>query len=256
MTFEALEQKNKENKMANNVIVNNIDHKDLKIIADRGAEYGDNIWYGFTFPMEFRSVQGHYPIFFRKDPDTGRFLSMALFGFKSNENLFLNGNTWDASYVPVSIQRQPFMISTKTVNDGGVEKEERMLTVDLEHPRVSKEKGEPLFLELGGNTPYLERMAGMMESIHHGMTDSANFTAFLAEHDLLEPFTLDIQLNDGSKHQMIGFYAINEDKLNALPDETIVKLQKSGYLQAIYMAIASQSNIPALIARKNKLMGL
>ena len=72
----------------NNVMLNSIEHKDLKVITEHSAHYGDNIWYSLTFPVEFRSVQAHYPIFFQKDPQTGRFFSVALFGFKDKENLF------------------------------------------------------------------------------------------------------------------------------------------------------------------------
>ena len=55
---------------------------------------------------------------------------------------------------------------------------------------------------------------------------------------------------------MAGFYIICEDKLNELDSETLGTLHARGYLQAIYMAIASQSNIRALLIRKNNQLGL
>ena len=75
--------------MANHALVNPIDHKDIKIITNRSEKYGDNIWYALTFPREFRSAQAHYPIFFSKNPNTGKFMSVALFGFQEHENLYL-----------------------------------------------------------------------------------------------------------------------------------------------------------------------
>ena len=56
--------------MANNVLLNSIDHQDLKVLTERSKAYGDNVWYTQTFPQEFRSVQAYYPIFFNKDPNT------------------------------------------------------------------------------------------------------------------------------------------------------------------------------------------
>ena len=64
--------------------------------------------------------------------------------------------------------------------------------------------------------------------------------------------TLDITLNDGSKHQLIGFYTINEDVLNNLTPDSIVQLHNAGYLQAVYLILASQVHFNDLVALKNK----
>jgi len=71
--------------------------------------------------------------------------------------------------------------------------------------------------------------------------------------DLLESFVLDAQLSDGSEHRLAGFYIINEDVLAELEAEQLDLLNKRGYLEAIYMAVASMSNLPALLERKNEL---
>jgi hypothetical protein len=126
----------------------------------------------------------------------------------------------------------------------------------MDHPKVNQEQGEALFLEFGGNTPYLDSCADMLETMHHGILDSNIFINLLIEHELLEPFSLDIELNDKTKHQMVGFYIINEEKLSELDSETLATFHAKGYLQAIYMAIASQSNIRGLINRKNKQLDL
>jgi hypothetical protein len=242
--------------MANNVLLNSIDHKDVKVVTERSQKYGDNVWYSLTFPAEFRSVQAYYPIFFNKDANTGQFFAVALFGFQDQENLFLTDNSWEAPYLPLSIARQPFLIGLQKTNEDGEDKEQRVLHIDMDHPRVNQEHGEALFLEFGGNTPYLDTVADMLEAIHHGIVDSKIFIDLLIEHELLEPFTLDLELNDHSKHQMVGFYTISEEKLSELNSETLATLHARGYLQAIYMAIASQSNIRGLLNRKNRKLGL
>jgi hypothetical protein len=78
----------------------------------------------------------------------------------------------------------------------------------------------------------------------------------LIEYELLESFTLEIELNDKSQNQMVGFYIISEDKVSELSGERLAILHAKGYLQAIYMAIASQSNIRGLLNRKNTQLGL
>ncbi|WP_445773337.1 SapC family protein [Shewanella sp.] len=237
--------------MSQHVLLNSIDHKDLKVNTRRSAALGDNLWYSVTFPQEFRSIQAHYPIFFHKDAATGQFYSVALFGFAQNENLFLSDAGWNATYVPLTVRRQPFLIGQQTVREDGVERLQRVIHIDLDHPRVSQTEGEALFLPYGGNTPLLDEVGEMLEVIHHGLIDSQRFIETLIEYQLLESFTLDIELDNGKKHQMIGFYTINENTLAELSAEALAQLHQQGYLQAIYMALASQSNIRDLLNLKN-----
>jgi hypothetical protein len=63
---------------------------------------------------------------------------------------------------------------------------------------------------------------------------------------------LDIELNDGSQNRLAGFYTINEERLAALTARPAGRLHEAGYLQAIYMAVASLSQFRVLIDRKNR----
>jgi hypothetical protein len=85
------------------------------------------------------------------------------------------------------------------------------------------------------------------------MRTTRPFFATLEDLNLLESFVLDAQLSDGSEHRLAGFYTINEDVLAELEGEQLEMLNKRGYLEAIYMAIASMTNLPALLERKNQL---
>ena len=96
--------------MSRFALVNNVEHKNTKIITRRDEQYGDRMMSTMTFPIEFRNIQSSYPIFFQKDAETGQFFSIALLGFEKGENLFLTERGWEASYVPMSILRQPFMV--------------------------------------------------------------------------------------------------------------------------------------------------
>ena len=96
--------------MARYELLNNVDHGDLRIIIDRSAEFGDNLWYSLTFPSEFRNVQRHYPVFFTRDPDSGEYQAVAMFGVEEGENLFLDEQGWKAGYIPLNILRAPFLV--------------------------------------------------------------------------------------------------------------------------------------------------
>ena len=240
--------------MANHVLLNNVEHKDLRIITTRSAEFGDRVMSALTFPDEFRSVQAHYPIFFGKSSDTGGFQPLAMFGFEKDENLFLTGDGWDATYVPLSIERQPFLIGFQQRTDVGGVSRQMVIHVDMDHPRISQEEGERVFLEHGGYTDYLNRMNDALFTIHEGYERNKGFVQALLDHDLLESFTLDVELNDGSKHRLAGFYTINEEKLGELDADVLAKLSNGGFLLPIYMVVASMSNIRELIRRRNALV--
>jgi len=239
--------------MAKFELLNNVDHQDLKVIIDRSAAFGDNVWYSVTFPAEFRNLQRHYPIFFIKHPDSGEFQAVAMFGVEEGENLFLDENGWNASYIPLNVMRQPFLIGFQEREQNGGTQREPVITVDMDHPRVNTEHGEPVFLEHGGNSEYLERVNSILHLLYEGMGRSKPFLDTLVKLDLLESFVLDVQLDDGSEHRLAGFYTINEDVLKELQGEQLEMLNRKGYLEAIYMAIASMTNIPALLEKKNQL---
>ena len=239
--------------MANFQLLNNVDHKGLKVIIDRSAELGDNVWYAVTFPSEFRNLQRHYPVFFVKNPDDGEFQAVAMFGVEEGENLFLDENGWNASYIPLNIMRQPFLIGFQQQERDGQTTREPVVSVDMESPRVNTEQGEPVFLEHGGNSEYLERVNSILNAVFVGMRSSGHFFATLSDLNLIESFVLDAQLYDGTEHRLAGFYTINEDELAELDGEHLEMLNRKGYLEAIYMVIASMTNLPILLERKNQM---
>lgn len=231
--------------MSNTVLLNNVDHKDLRVIAKRGAEYGDGVMFAVTFPSEFRSLQAHYPIVFHKSPDGATFAPIALLGLQDGQNLFLGPEGWHAAYVPLAIERQPFLIGTAG--------EELMIHIDLDSARVSRTEGEPVFLPHGGTTEFLERMNSVLLAIHQGLQSTPAFIAALLEHGLLESFVFDIELADGSQNRLAGFYTINEERLAELGGSALEQLHKGGHLQAIYMALASLSNLRVLVELRSRL---
>jgi len=235
--------------MTNHVILNNVDHHDLRVIRDRSAELGDDVMCAQLLPQEFRDAQNDYPIFFHKDPATGKYLPYAMFGLEQNENLFLDGNTWNAAYIPFLVERGPFSIGLqqKSNNERGL-----IISIDLDNPRVSRSKGEALFLTHGGNSEYVERISYILHAVHEGVAETEVFVQNLLKYDLLEPFSLEMDLNTGSKHKLEGFHTINEERLQKLDAEALADLSGKFFLAAAYMVVASLSNIRKLIAKKNQ----
>jgi hypothetical protein len=231
--------------MTNPVLLNNVDHKHLRVRTGFGPGLGDQQMFAPTFPAEFRELQAFYPIVFRKTDDGTHFEPVALLGFQEGENLFLTDAGWDSPTVPLTVARQPFLI--------GIDGDELMVHVDLDSPRCSEQEGEPVFLPHGGTTEFLESVNSTLLTIHQGLQATPLFMSALVSLDLLESFVLDVELDDGTQGRLAGFYAIHEERLARLDAATLGELHRAGYLQAIFMAVASLSNFRALIERKNRL---
>ncbi len=229
--------------MTRYVLLNNIDHRDLRVDPRRGEAFGDGAMFALAVPSEFRNLQAHYPIVFQRAQDGGC-RPVALLGLRQGENLFLAGDRWDAHYIPLAMDRLPFAI--------GAEGGQPMVHIDLDHPRVLSGQGEALFREHGGTTGYLERVNSVLRALHDGLGVVPSFVALLDELQLLEPFVLDIELDDGTRHSLSGFQTIQEERLGMLDGASLQRLMQAGFLEPIYMAMASLSNFRALIERMNR----
>jgi hypothetical protein len=233
--------------MSSHQILNYADHADLRVHTEAGAQFGDNAMACITGPAEFRLVQAHFPIVFRRDIESGQFSALALFGFENGENLFLEGGRWDARYRPLALAIQPFLIGRPA--SGG---DEAQVHVDMAHPRISTTgEGMRLFEDDGRPSPYLEAMAEKLGDLDHAYRQCPEFFNALDRYGLLEPFMLDVTLDDGSRNSLVGFHTIDEGRLAALDATALGALHRDGHLMPLYMVLASISRFSELVARKN-----
>ena len=238
--------------MKNIQLLNSVTHKNTRVITRKGKELGDSVMLVDTFPQDFRFLQTDYTILFQKNPDTGLFNAVALLGFEQGENLFLNEQGWDASYIPLMVQRQPFHIGIQSGPTGKNDDKMRVVHINMDSPRVSSEEGERLFLEQGGNTEFLNYMSSVLETIHIWNEQSPQFYEVLVNQNLLESVSFDITLTTGKQAQLLGFYTINEDVLSTLAGDVLAQLNAAGYLMPMYMALASIGNIQKMIKLKTQ----
>jgi hypothetical protein len=238
--------------MAQHVMLNNIAHKDLRVITRYSSEFGDNVATAMVVPTEYAHVQREYPIFFRKDPATGEFMSVVLLGLQKDENLYLDESGWNADYVPGVIARGPFFIGFQERDVKGKLEVNTVIHVDMEHPRISKSEGEALFLPEGGNTRYLDRIADLLNGINQGLQVSKPmFEAFTAAQ-LIEPVQLEVKVNAEEQYNLTGLHTISREKLRNLDADTLFKLHRAGFLQGAFLVASSVGNVQRLIDIKNR----
>lgn len=229
-------------------LLNNINHKNLRINTAKKKEFGDSVAGAVIYPFEFSAVHKEYPILFQKDENTGEFQVIAFFGFEENENLFLDDD-WEANYIPAVIRREPFFIGFQ--QESGSSEPTMVVHVDMNSPRISTDgTGQPVFLDNGGNTDYLNEVRETLVHMHNGIASSKQMMAQFLDLDLIERVTLDITFRNEAKFKTDMFYTINKEKLFGLNESAVAAMHKSGLLQLAYMAIDSLSNIKTLIKRK------
>lgn len=229
------------------VQLDNNTHRDLRIVTTRGAAWGDDLMTTPVFVSEFRSAQAYYPIVFQAADNGAGMQPVALLGLRSGENLFLEAHGWDVPYIPLALERGPFMIGR-----GG---NELMIHVDMDSPRIGRGEGEAAFMPHGATTEYLERINAVLATIHQGVEAVAPFVAALLRHELLESFVLDVEAADGSQNRLAGFHTISEDRLALLDAAALAELHAQGWLAATYMVLASTAHFRELIERYNKRLG-
>ena len=78
------------------------------------------------------------------------------------------------------------------------------------------------------------------------------FVDTLLQLKLVAPLSIDAQFDDGTSRDIYGLYTIDQEALRALPDAPALELFRRGYLQLIYLMLASLKQVPVLAQKKNR----
>lgn len=237
--------------MTRPVLLNNVDHQNMRVITRYAPQFGDSVNQVLVFPTEFVDIQREYPILLSRSA-SGAYEAVALLGLDRDENLFLDAAGWHARYVPAIRQRGPFLIGTpgrEAVEDG---RGEPMIHVDLDNPRVTDGEGEPLFLPHGGNSPYLEHIAMVLRVIYQGVAAMKPMFDAFEEMGLIAPVNAEIKLDDTVQYNLADYFTISDQRLAALDGASLAELNRMGFLAAAFFQVSSLGNVPKLIDLKNR----
>jgi hypothetical protein len=111
---------------------------------------------------------------------------------------------------------------------------------------------QELFNAAGEPSGYLQSVMGLMRELRPGLERTRAFIDTLLRLQLIEPMTIAARFDDGINHEFTGLYTINRDQMKQLADTAVVDLFRRGYLQLIYLMLASLDHVPELARRKNR----
>ena len=201
-------------------------HRNLKLrlpITDWTLATGLNAI--FVAAAEFGDTCREFPIVFvkaGKEPDGSEAIApIAVFGLTQNENLYVSGTRWRANYMPAVLRSYPFCIAR-------LDDERFAVCFDSAWPGTSVLEGAPLFAEDGKPAELLTEITKHMENMEGEIQRTRLVCSKLQELDLLRDMRFEAQIPGGQTFTVDGFFTVDEARLNALPDATLVDLQPSG----------------------------
>ncbi len=230
-------------------ILNNIDHRDLKVDPKPRERYGDFVNRAVVMITEYPELHKELPILVHKDSD--KYEAHAILGLESNENLFIEDNQWTTRHLPAALARGPFSFGHQRREKDGQEEQDTVILVDEEDPRCNATEGEPVFLKLGGESRYLEYIKKTLQMAELGMKADTLFFDLLRELELLEPAAIQVTLNDSLQINFSNYYTINQERLAQLNGDQLLRINRAGFLGSIFYMLSSMSNFNRMIALKN-----
>lgn len=194
---------------------------------------------------EFGPASLSYPIIFAgadKAP-------LAIMSVRPNENLFVTEGRFDPeAYIPAFIRRYPFVVAS---NPG----EDRVIVcIDVDAHFLTKNGGDVKLFENGEPTDYTKNAIQFCENFEMERQRTESFAQVLKDLDLLVERKQTIQpSNDdgtpGEPIEVADYFAVDEDRLRALPADKLAELRDTGALQQIYAHINSLLNWDRLVTR-------
>jgi hypothetical protein len=194
---------------------------------------------------EFGVAAGSYPVIFAGPDKT----PLAVMGARSGENVFVSpaGEVDPEAYLPAFVRRYPFVFAAD--NSG----ERLVLCIDRAAPMIGENPDVPLF---NGDQPsqYTQEAMEFCKEFERHRRATEEFLKIVTEYNLFENKTVTLANRnpdgtEGPVQTIAEYFAIDEEKLNKLSNEQLLRLKESGALGPIYAHMVSLLQWPKVIQR-------
>lgn len=223
-------------------------HGKLKLKPDPGFGHAKTRHLVAVNVSELGSCISNFPVVLVPHPSDGRQTLMAMFGLRNGENMFHGDEFWDSTYVPLGVQRHPFIVG---LDD---RKEERQLTtcLEIDSACLNEQDGMALYNADGTETELLGSAHKMLATMFEYGKFTESFIQKLQELGLIVPFDLALQTQNGNVSRITGLHTIDETKLKALSAEQLKDLQQRDFLAPCYLLLVSLHQLNRLIRQRNR----
>jgi SapC len=214
-------------------------HGDWKVKRNRSYSYAARTHAVPVLAEEMPQLQNFYPLVFGGGDDPG---IMALLGLRAGENLFVNeqGEWRTNTMIPAYVARYPFLLVE-------VPEDKRLLLIMEEDATiVGPGYDVPLFQD-GKGTKEGEEILNFCIAFNNSARLTQEFCKTMNDQGLLSEQTADMVTRDGRRLSMSGFKVIDEQKLNAVPDDVFLEWRRRNWLPVIYAHLVSLGRWQTLI---------
>lgn len=233
--------------MKNPVLLDPTKHQHLKITDQADFSVTANEQFVPLTVEEFAQAASSFPVMLLKDGQSGQFRSVAFLGLEANQNLYWQADTgvWEGVYVPQRIVREPFSL-------GPAPGDEKTLTlyIDENSKKVSEKEGLALF-DNDEPTAFLQGVQNKLSEYFNNEMVTKDFVQQLLAHELLREMELLIRFATDRTKRVKGLYTIDEEKLRALDEQTVLQFHKQNYFMPIHSMLSSITQFNRMLRLNN-----
>lgn len=217
-------------------------HRRRRVLPGRNFAFASRANSLYVAAAEFGEASREYAIVFTRAAND-RIVPVVVLGLRSRENLLVQEDgSWDARYIPAFVRRYPFVLAELPGQALGV-------CIDEAFAGFNETEGEPLFDAQGQETPFLRNALDFLTQYQREYVRTEAFCLRLEQAGLLMEMNARADLVDGRSFTVNGLLVVDEKKLTALPDATVLALFRSGELHLLSMHLVSLSNMQRLVDR-------
>jgi len=219
-------------------------HAGLGIRPDLDFAWAKSLNLAFLTSAELARAALDYPIAFVRDTVGGDLVPVAIFGVRTQQNLFVDGaGQWrQLAYVPAYLRRYPFCVAQATGGPAGAEAQSLICVQEDQLVPSSK----PLFNAQGEAADAWHPIRDLVEAAEAARQRTLKLVQEINALGLIIPFAPISFPNTSAQLRLDGLYQIDPSGFDALSIDQLSALRGDA-LRAIYAHLLSLGNFSKLL---------
>lgn len=167
------------------------------------------------------------------------YVPVALLGLQPQQNLFVLPNgRWLGAYVPAQYRAYPFAL--RLYREG-----KKVLCVDMDSGLVNDTEGDAFFDTQGQLAAPVKPVLDFLQQLENGQVQTQRQCSALMAEQLVVPWDLRVKQETG-QYRVEGLYRIDEERLNQLDGDALVRLRQAGALALVHAQLLSMQHVQRL----------
>lgn len=170
------------------------------------------------------------------------FVLVAVQGLTQHTNLLVDhSGRWKLPHVPACYRAYPFELATTA-------DQQLVVCYNADSHLLSTDgTGERFFDESGAPADTVKDITQFLQQGYTGRMQADRVCQVFKALELIKPWEIKINSDDGETQNVEGLYCINEAKLNALDANDLFTLKNAGALAVAYCQLLSMQHIATLV---------